>query len=228
MSSGPLSSKHALFGELGDLGGREAEQLAEDVLVVLAELRRGAADADRRVREVERRLGVVAAAEDGLVKRLLARYDAAMEHRGATGEVAVDHELVARVAAHELEDSSEGSGENVFSMMRRIGRRDLIETIKEGTGPSPKLEDNVKVNYRGTLIDGTFFDGTEKYGEPSTFKLSKTGLIGCWNEALTFMKVGGKAKVYCPPDLAYGDRPNGEIPAGATLLFDLELLEIVK
>lgn len=112
--------------------------------------------------------------------------------------------------------------------IKKTGTGLLIETIKEGTGPSPKLEDNVKVNYRGTLIDGTFFDGTEKYGEPSTFKLSKTGLIGCWNEALTFMKVGGKAKVYCPPDLAYGDRPNGEIPAGATLLFDLELLEIVK
>ena len=111
--------------------------------------------------------------------------------------------------------------------IKKIGTGLLIETVTEGTGASPKPEDNVKVNYRGTLIDGTFFDGTEKYGEPSTFKMS-TGLIKCWNEALTYMKVGGKAKVYCPPELAYGDRANGAIPAGATLVFDLELLEIVK
>ena len=64
----------------------------------------------------------IRAAEDGLVKRLLARYDAALEHRGATGATDIDHELVARVSAHELEDSSEGTGENVFSMMRRIGQ----------------------------------------------------------------------------------------------------------
>jgi FKBP-type peptidyl-prolyl cis-trans isomerase len=111
--------------------------------------------------------------------------------------------------------------------IKKTGSGLLMETVAEGTGASPKPEDNVKVNYRGTLIDGTFFDGTEKYGEPSTMKMS-TGLIKCWNEALTYMKVGGKAKVYCPAELAYGDKPNGAIPAGATLVFDLELLEIVK
>ena len=112
--------------------------------------------------------------------------------------------------------------------IKKTGTGLLMETVTEGTGPSPGPEDNVKVKYRGTLIDGTFFDGTEKYnGEPSGFKLGP-GLVKCWNEALTFMKVGGKAKIYCPPELAYGDSANGPIPAGATLLFDMELVEIVK
>jgi hypothetical protein len=82
---------------------------------------------ERRVADLPVELDDVAAsdiraAEDGLVKRLLARYDAALEHRGSTGATGIDHELVARVSAHELEDSSDGTGENVFSMMRRIGQ----------------------------------------------------------------------------------------------------------
>ena len=111
--------------------------------------------------------------------------------------------------------------------IKKTGTGLLMETVAQGTGESPKTGDNVKVNYKGTLIDGTVFDESAKYGGPSTFKLGP-GLVACWNEALTFMKVGGKAKLYCPPELAYGDRANGQIPAGATLVFDLELLEIVK
>lgn len=111
--------------------------------------------------------------------------------------------------------------------IKKTGTGLLMETVAEGTGESPKPGDNVKVNYKGSLIDGTVFDASEKHGGPATFKLGP-GLVACWNEALTFMKVGGKAKIYCPSELAYGDRPNGQIPAGGTLLFDLELLEIVK
>jgi FKBP-type peptidyl-prolyl cis-trans isomerase FkpA len=111
--------------------------------------------------------------------------------------------------------------------IKKTGTGLLMETVTEGTGATPGPEANVKVNYKGTLIDGTVFDESAKYGGPSQFKLG-TGLIKCWNEALTFMKVGGKAKLYCPAELAYGDRPNGVIPAGATLLFELELLEVVK
>ncbi len=103
----------------------------------------------------------------------------------------------------------------------------LMETVTAGTGKSPVANDKVKVNYKGSLIDGKVFDSSEKHGGPYAVTVAGTPpIIKCWNEALELMKVGGKAKIYCPAELSYGDRPNGEIPAGATLLFDLELVEI--
>jgi FKBP-type peptidyl-prolyl cis-trans isomerase FkpA len=103
----------------------------------------------------------------------------------------------------------------------------LMETITEGSGKSPGPTDKVKVNYKGALIDGKVFDSSEKHGGPQTMALGP-GIVKCWVEGLVMMKTGGKAKLYCPAELAYGDRPNGEIPAGASLVFDVELLEIVK
>jgi FKBP-type peptidyl-prolyl cis-trans isomerase len=103
----------------------------------------------------------------------------------------------------------------------------IKRTIQEGTGPSPTAEDTVKVHYTGTLRDGTVFDSSSKRGEPAQFKLG--GVIPCWTEALQGMKVGGKAHIVCPAEIAYGDRGfPGSIPPGATLAFDVELLEIVK
>jgi len=99
-------------------------------------------------------------------------------------------------------------------------------TIQEGTGPSPGADDTVKVHYTGTLRDGTVFDSSVKRGEPAQFKLG--GVIPCWTEALQTMKVGGKAHITCPAEIAYGERGfPGSIPPGATLAFDVELLEIV-
>ena len=95
-----------------------------------------------------------------------------------------------------------------------------------GTGPSPAATDKVKVHYRGTLIDGTEFDSSIARGQPAEFPLN--GVIKCWTDGLQKMKVGGKAKLVCPSDLAYGDRGRPSIPPGATLLFEVELLEIVK
>lgn len=100
-----------------------------------------------------------------------------------------------------------------------------IET-RAGTGESPSAHDKVKVHYRGTLVDGTEFDSSIQRGQPAEFELS--GVIACWTEALEKMKVGGKAKLVCPPELAYGDRGRPSIPGGATLVFEVELLEIVK
>jgi FKBP-type peptidyl-prolyl cis-trans isomerase FkpA len=103
----------------------------------------------------------------------------------------------------------------------------VIRTTKPGTGASPTAADQVKVHYHGTLTDGTVFDSSVKRGEPATFPLG--GVIKCWTEGVQRMKVGEKAKLTCPSDLAYGD--NGRpptIPAGATLVFEVELLEIVK
>jgi len=102
----------------------------------------------------------------------------------------------------------------------------VIKTIKEGTGPSPKATDKVKVHYHGTLTDGTVFDSSVQRGQPATFPLN--GVIKCWTEGVQLMKVGGKSRLVCPPDLAYGD--NGAPPRikpGATLVFEVELLEIV-
>ena len=101
----------------------------------------------------------------------------------------------------------------------------VYSELKAGTGDMPKPTDVVKVNYEGRLMDGTVFDRSR--GEPASFPLN--GVIKCWSEGLQKMKVGGKAKLVCPAEIAYGD--NGSPPLikpGAPLVFEVELLEIVK
>lgn len=101
------------------------------------------------------------------------------------------------------------------------------QVIKEGTGPKPGIEDQVKVHYHGTLIDGTVFDSSVERGEP--IKLGLKNVIPGWTEALQLMPVGSKWKLFIPSDLAYGDNPAGpKIQGGSTLIFDVELIEIVK
>ncbi|SJZ89254.1 FKBP-type peptidyl-prolyl cis-trans isomerase FkpA [Trichlorobacter thiogenes] len=103
----------------------------------------------------------------------------------------------------------------------------VYQSLKEGTGASPLESDTVRVHYRGTLVDGKEFDSSYKRGKPLDLKLS--GVIKCWTEGVQKMKVGGKAKLICPPALAYAESGAGEaIPPQSTLLFDIELLEIVK
>jgi len=98
--------------------------------------------------------------------------------------------------------------------------------VKEGSGARPTATDKVKVNYRGTLIDGKEFDSSYPAGKPVEFKLDQ--VIKCWSEGLTLMKAGGTARLICPPELAYGETGSGSIPANATLVFDLELVEVTK
>ena len=104
----------------------------------------------------------------------------------------------------------------------------IITTLTAGTGPAPKVSDTVKVHYQGTLADGTVFDSSLQRVEPITLPLAG-GIIKCWSEGVPLMKVGGKSRLVCPPDLAYGDqgRPP-RIKPGATLVFEIEVLEIVK
>jgi FKBP-type peptidyl-prolyl cis-trans isomerase FkpA len=101
----------------------------------------------------------------------------------------------------------------------------IYRDIRPGTGASPNASDSVKVNYRGTLIDGTEFDSSYKRNQPAQFPLSS--VIRCWTEGVQKMKVGGKARLVCPSDIAYGDKGHPPvIPGGATLIFEIELLEI--
>ena len=103
----------------------------------------------------------------------------------------------------------------------------VITTLKEGTGASPKSTETVKVHYRGVLENGKEFDSSYGRGQPATFPLNR--VIACWTEGVQTMKVGGKAKLLCPSNLAYGSRGvPGTIPPDATLIFEVELLEIVK
>lgn len=99
------------------------------------------------------------------------------------------------------------------------------EVIREGTGPSPKATDTVRVHYSGTLIDGTEFDSSYKRGEPTVFKLD--GIIAGWQEGLRLMNVGSKYHFVVPPELAYGEQGVGNaIPPHAVLVFDIELIGI--
>jgi FKBP-type peptidyl-prolyl cis-trans isomerase FkpA len=103
----------------------------------------------------------------------------------------------------------------------------IVTQLKAGSGASPKVSDTVKVHYHGTLLDGTVFDSSVQRGQPASFPL--TGVIKCWTEGVQEIKVGGKSRLICPADIAYGDRGSPpKIKPGATLFFEVELLEIVK
>lgn len=102
----------------------------------------------------------------------------------------------------------------------------ILTTIKEGNGATPKVSDMVKVHYQGTLIDGTVFDSTAKQGESAMLRVNE--MSKCWVEGIQQIKVGGKSKLVCPSSLAYRDKGLPPlIKPGATLVFNIELLEIV-
>lgn len=100
----------------------------------------------------------------------------------------------------------------------------IIQITKKGKGKQPKESSTVKVHYEGSLLNGKVFDSSIKRGQAAEFPLNQ--VISCWTLGLQEMKVGSKAKLYCPPATAYGDRQSGPIPAGSLLVFDVELLEI--
>ncbi len=103
----------------------------------------------------------------------------------------------------------------------------VFESLKDGSGESPKATDTVKVHYKGTLLDGKEFDSSYKRGEPTEFPLNR--VIPCWTEGVQRMKPGGKAKLTCPPAIAYGERgAGGVIPPNATLNFEIELLAVKR
>lgn len=109
--------------------------------------------------------------------------------------------------------------------VKKLDKGILYTSTHEGTGKQPQATDRVKVNYRGTLPDGTEFDSSFKRNEPATFPLNQ--VIPCWTVGVAQMKVGGKAKLVCPPDAAYGKSGRPGIPPNSPLLFDVELLEVL-
>ncbi len=103
----------------------------------------------------------------------------------------------------------------------------VYRSLKDGNGASPAATDTVKVHYRGSFPDGKEFDSSYQRKEPTEFPLNR--VIACWTEGVQKMKVGGKAKLTCPPAIAYGARgAGGVIPPNATLQFEIELLEVKR
>lgn len=101
----------------------------------------------------------------------------------------------------------------------------IYSEIKAGTGAQPKATDTVKVHYKGTLIDGKEFDSSIKRGQPAELPLGQ--VFPCWAEGVAMMKVGGKSKLVCPSEIAYGDKGRPPvIPGGAALVFEVELLDV--
>jgi len=137
--------------------------------------------------------------------------------KGRDAETATENK---RAGAEALAKASEVTG------ARKTPSGLVIRTVKEGTGATPNDQDQVKVKYSGKLVDGTEFDNSDKHGGSSTFVLA--GVIPCWTEALKLMKVGEIVDLYCPPEIAYGDRGAGPvIPGGSTLHFTIEMLDVV-
>ena len=143
------------------------------------------------------------------------RLQAFMQQRA---EGAAEGELTLATAFMEAQAGIEGA--------ERTESGIVIQEMTAGTGPSPAAEDTVQVHYHGTLRDGTVFDSSVDRGEPATFPL--TGVIPCWTEGLQRISVGGKSRLACPPNLAYGPEGRPGIPGNAALVFEVELLDIVQ
>ena len=103
----------------------------------------------------------------------------------------------------------------------------IYESLKDGSGEQAKPTDTVQVNYRGTLANGTEFDSSYRRGQPASFPLNR--VIPCWTEGVAKMREGGKARLTCPPAIAYGARGAGAaVPPNATLTFEVELLKVMR
>jgi FKBP-type peptidyl-prolyl cis-trans isomerase FklB len=145
-------------------------------------------------------------------------------------------EIQSRVMAARQKEMQELADKNLSegkAFLEANGKKEGVKTLSsglqykvltEGSGKTPKATDEVTVNYRGTLIDGTEFDSSYGRGKPLTVKVN--GVIRGWSEALQLMKAGSKWQLFIPPDLAYGERGMGRIPPNSTLIFEVELISV--
>ncbi|MBT0666544.1 FKBP-type peptidyl-prolyl cis-trans isomerase [Geobacter pelophilus] len=140
--------------------------------------------------------------------------DLAIARRDAHGK-----KLASRVAAFMAqEEAREGSVKTASGL--------IFQSVKEGDGAAPALTDKVKVHYKSTLIDGKEMANTYKIGQADASVLNE--FMKCLSEGMQMMKQGGKARLICPPEISLGNEGTDNIPPGATLIFDLELLEVTK
>ena len=195
------------------LGFRSAEQMSAmenlDLDAMVAGLRDGFGD------EPESRLG-----EDADMDQLIRDYQTRM--------MEARQKKMEEQAQANLEEGQAFLAENAKKDGVNVTESGLqYQIIEAGEGDAPAATDTVVVHYAGTLIDGQEFDSSHKRGQPATFKLN--GVIKGWTEGLQLLKPGGKAKLFIPPELAYGERGAGAmIGPNATLVFDVELIEVKK
>lgn len=156
--------------------------------------------------------------------KLLASFSAELQQKVAKkqAEEAEKEQAAAKVRIEEGNAFRDNFSKETNVVKSDTGLLYQIET--EGEGTAPATTDTVKVHYKGTLIDGTEFDSSYARNEPASFRLDQ--VIPGWTEGLQKIKPGGKIKLVIPPDLAYGDQATGSIPANATLVFEVELLEV--
>ncbi len=156
-----------------------------------------------------------------------------MEKDSSEIEMQVLGETINNYLKNKLKEEASSEREKGEAFLAENGKKEGVVTsesglqykiIDPGTGASPNGSDMVTANYKGMLIDGTVFDSSYDRGEPSTFELDK--VIPGWSEGLQHLKEGGKAELYIPADLAYGDQSSGEIKPGSTLIFEVELIKV--
>jgi FKBP-type peptidyl-prolyl cis-trans isomerase FkpA len=136
----------------------------------------------------------------------------------ARQEAGIEIEKEASAAFLEAEARKPGAKKTISGL--------IITEIKKGTGASPSASNKVKVHYHGTLRDGTIFDSSVDRGKPAEFPLNR--VIPCWTEGVAMIQEGGKSRLVCPADIAYGNKRQGRIPPGSVLIFEVELIEIVN
>lgn len=141
------------------------------------------------------------------------------------GEFTVERrrEFIARnrEAGREYLDRIESDGE-----VRRGPSGWLARTVRNGSGPSGAEAERVRLRFVGSRIDGTVFESSDVLGGPAEVDLGQA--VTCWREAVAAMNVGETSRVFCPPDTAYGDKQHGAVSPGSTVVFELELLEILE
>ena len=134
----------------------------------------------------------------------------------------------------QAEEAAKAAGKAGIEFLERNGARDGVitlesglqyEVITQGSGATPEASSTVRTHYEGTLISGEVFDSSYKRGQPAEFPVG--GVIAGWTEALQLMQEGAKWRLYIPSNLAYGERAAGSIPPHSTLIFDIELLEVL-
>lgn len=134
----------------------------------------------------------------------------------------------------QAEEAAKAAGKAGIEFLERNGARDGVitlesglqyEVITQGSGATPEASSTVRTHYEGTLISGEVFDSSYKRGQPAEFPVG--GVIAGWTEALQLMQEGAKWRLYIPSNLAYGERAAGSIPPHSTLIFDIELIEVL-